>query len=67
MTEWISVKDKLPEPLQYVVALACTQDKRIQIGVAEWLGKRWVSTQMYCDQDDIKYWMPLPEPPKEEE
>lgn len=66
MADWISVKDRLPEPMQDVLALACTEDKRMQIGVAEWCGKRWFSTQIYCNQDDIKYWMLLPEPPKEE-
>lgn len=54
---WISVKDRLPEPTYCV--LVVTDDGYIEVDAlgndGEWMG--------YCD---ITHWMPLPEPPKEE-
>ena len=50
MTEWISVKDRLPEAMQRVL----TYHKRGAIRLHRWI---------MADKEDFTHWMPLPEPP----
>ena len=57
--KWISVKDKLPEPYQYV--LAYYSGGRIRISMVFHVGR-------FCLQGvygEVTHWMPLPAPPKE--
>ena len=66
-TEWISVKDRLPETRAAVLVTmkgalpcVCRQD---------WNGDWWMIGQ-YRNQRcraEVTHWMPLPEPPKEVE
>lgn len=65
MPRWISVKDKLPETRDYY--LASTAD--VDMWVCEFIPsvKQWWTVpgdELHIS--DIAYWMPLPEPPKEE-
>ena len=58
MSEWISVKDKLPQENQRVVC--CTARKRMETAIYRYggfwaCGSTWLQT---------KWWIPLPEPPK---
>ena len=58
MSEWISVKDKLPkEPGYYLVCWSLPIGPAIDI--VYWRGKTWAR-----GNQRITYWMPLPEPPK---
>ena len=57
--EWISVKDKLPEPCQDV--LVYHSGGKIKISELFYNGR-------FCLQDlhgEVTHWMPLPAPPKE--
>ena len=57
MSEWISVKDKLPQEAALVI---------IWGGVGSYLGGVWF-THTRCEakiiQWEVTHWMPLPEPP----
>ena len=61
MNEWISVKDRLPERNDRILAYTplkpgYTELYNVTRGFMAQLGKR----------SDITHWMPLPEPPKED-
>ena len=70
---WISVKDRLPDEEDY---RSCHENWD---GCVIWtngsdIGLGWYSTitgdwaDIYdCDIDDVTHWMPLPEPPKEDD
>ena len=64
MNEWISVKERLPEVEADILAY---------IGegsfVVCWMTHDgyWQCPAYLMDKDDVTHWMPLPEPPKEEE
>ena len=65
MNEWISVKDRLPEP--NVIVLCCTNKGYVD---TDSFG-RYSKVFLKCDDMEGKVgqviaWMPLPEPPKEE-
>ena len=64
--EWISVKDRLPEPWKQVLIYSRHDfcESAFYIGV---LGK-WRVTWNHemLDADSVTHWMPLPEPPKGE-
>lgn len=69
MSEWISVKDRLPElgngqgKNQYLVCYITPKSKQrhvIQSGY--WGGNRWSKNFA----GEATHWMPLPEPPKGE-
>lgn len=67
MAEWISVKDELPDLGRYV--LTCTYDGSMYVlELLESFGMTfWEDENCACyKMDFIDYWMPLPEPPKEE-
>ncbi len=66
--KWISVKDRLPEIATGVIIL---KDDYVTMG--EWDGSGWsflwvlgtYDNTGHCDPGHVKFWMPLPEPPKE--
>lgn len=75
--EWISVKDRLPNPSTYVLAL--TAPGALSVGqnviVADYIHPKsedhGVFVIAYTNYDDkdivpVTHWMPLTEPPKEE-
>lgn len=65
MSEWISVKERLPEIGVSVLALDRFGNihnrymYRCGDGGAAWTAEHLVS------REDVTHWMPLPEPPKE--
>ena len=67
---WISVEDRLPEPENEVIVLA--KDKYIDIDQLTDDGEGnyyWWKTDrvvIWCEDDKITHWMPIPELPKEE-
>ena len=65
--EWISVKDRLPEAVGYVVCIAKRNPFSRFIPMVARIEKNgWVNpmTEQYIS--DVTHWMPLPEPPKGE-
>ena len=64
--EWISVKDRLPEPWEQVLIYSRHDfcESAFYIGVP---GK-WCSTWNHemLDTDSVTYWMSMPQPPKGE-
>lgn len=83
MAEWISVKDRLPEKGHYLVVKDVWGNKIIgvcsyannleKIDEYDFYGKNhggWYDYDGeygYFECDNVTYWMPLPEPPKEDE
>lgn len=70
MTEWISVKERLPEKAgEYLVAYhPCYWDDvdttHHEVGIDTFRGKSsWAKKKF----QRVTHWMPKPEPPKEEE
>lgn len=63
-TEWISVKDRLPEKNNIV--LVCTDNGQYKVVLTSHLSSygEWIS---YDKNRKVTHWMPFPEPPKEEE
>lgn len=62
MSEWISVKDQLPPPIENDGdgrLKVLTIDKHGDIDVLRWDWMDW-------ENMGITHWMPLPEPPKEQ-
>lgn len=67
MSEWVSVKDRLPEAGKILV----TDGETVTISNGAWLyrsleGKTRVPAN-YGAGLTVTHWMPLPEPPKEDE
>ena len=62
MTDWISVKDRLPEPGEYILVY-CPTRKYAPV----WLGWYWEDFFYLFEQDDddVTHWMPMPKPPQE--
>lgn len=64
MTEWISVKNSLPEINTLVLLLE--EGERPDVGL--WDGNTWVLISSGCGCCDkcgpVFYWMPLPEKPE---
>lgn len=59
--EWISVKDRLPEKHGWYLVF-----KHRRFSIAEWTGDCWYNeNDLPIDDIVITHWMPLPEPPKE--
>jgi hypothetical protein len=70
MSEWISVKERLPKYGQQVLAFDCIEDC-VDVMSFEpeenncpegWYTSSW----WHRDEDDVTHWMPLPEPPMED-
>lgn len=64
MSEWISVKDRLPEDSHRVL----TCDHRGNINIMfhyDYYKKPFGIDKNHKVYFPVKYWMPLPEPPKE--
>lgn len=77
VAKWISVKDRVPNPSTYVIAL--TAPGALSVGqnviVADYIhpksedhGVFIIAYTNYDDKDivPVTHWMPLPKPPKEE-
>ena len=70
MSEWISVEDGLPEVciITLVYVKSKLQHGEHHFGYREHDGGRWhITTATGNHADFITHWMPLPEPPKEQE
>ena len=73
VAEWVNVKDRMPKDGIFV--LVCNDDGHMMIAKWESEAVRWEYKYMNYDWDvwdeeeqgPICYWMPLPEPPKEDE
>lgn len=67
--KWISVKDKLPEGAGNVLAYIPDLHDYNQGGcsVMGWVQDHWRDTYKGREFANVTHWMPLPEPPKEEE
>lgn len=68
MTEWISVKDLLPESREDVLCVAFWHEKyQTQIGWYSSINNIWHIITPAGDKSEIEvsHWMPLPEPPKQ--
>ena len=67
MNEWVSVKDRLPKIGEEVLVFSGKSIDvyafNVMCGENIWEDERW----RWCYVEDIDYWMPLPEPPKEVE
>ena len=69
---WISCKDKMPEDNTMVLFVYVSENgvKSVHYGyhqTLKGLGSSWAKPsggRQYCD-DDVTYWQPLPEPPKD--
>lgn len=68
---WISVKDRLPEENHSVIIAVYDTFACYYFIVIAWLTESgdWDSNDETFNQGDeeVRYWMPLPEPPKEDE
>ena len=78
--QWISVEDKLPEPEIPVLAIVngfdgiLTLERRweicnphIECYFPDFLYWDWIDNDGQYFEDRVTHWMPLPEPPKEQE
>lgn len=78
MTEWISVKDRLPDPYEKVIVYNAENEetlfaRRIEIGFKRWdavtrefVNWRWIPYGDICiTLDSVTHWMPRLKPPKE--
>lgn len=70
MSEWINVKDKLPDKQDCYLTYYNTNDYCI-IDISGWDMKKqmfvYLDPEYYGDENEnITHWMPLPEPPKED-
>lgn len=68
-TVWISVEDKVPnwidaweEAFNYVLVY----DERYGVNMARFERGAWIM-RLECALNNVTHWMPLPEPPKEEQ
>ena len=63
LMEWISVKDRLPEKEDEVLAYEFHGD----INIAYIRGNEWrnLESGWAMDKTHVTHWMPLPEPPKQ--
>lgn len=69
MKEWISVKDRLPEDHQLVLAvpenIACPVVLRFHMDERSFDGYLFMMPDMKSQVLNISYWRPLPEMPNE--
>ena len=70
MSEWISVKDRLPDPKKhpnrYIVACIEPFYKSLVIDFMRYSNGVWYYDGLPT-QATVTHWIPLPEPPKEDE
>jgi hypothetical protein len=67
VSEWISVKDRLPK--NRTRCLVCRYDWVTKTRFIDilWFYRAWLVAPDYGVADDtVTHWMPLPEPPKED-
>ena len=65
---WIPVSERLPEKNKEVVGWYKDNPfSPFRYGIVSWNGHGWVFTYAQRYVDAVTYWMPLPEPPKEDE
>jgi hypothetical protein len=66
MNEWISVKDKFPQPGVFVLVTSPRDfENSLNIGINVYSKKHgWELKTTNCYAAGITHWMPLPEPPK---
>ena len=64
MSEWISVKDRLPDEFEWV--LACDKDRCVGEAMFTRIGERWDGPYGEYQLHGVTHWMPMPEPPKED-
>ena len=66
--KWIPVTERLPEKNKEVVGWYKDNPfSPFRYGIVSWNGHGWVFTYAQRYVDAVTYWMPLPEPPKEDE
>ena len=64
---WIPVAERLPEKNKEVVGWYKDNPfSPFRYGIVSWNGHGWVFTYAQRYVDAVTYWMPLPEPPKED-
>lgn len=61
-SKWVSVKDRLPTPDKYVLTLDNEGNYYVDRVLRD---GRWQETE--SEWNPVKWWMPLPEPPREDE
>lgn len=67
--DWISVKDRLPDELTPVIAYTEASEQGVGMAYIEcgkWMDGYSGRGITMIQQELVTYWMPLPEPPKEE-
>lgn len=64
MSEWVSVKDGLPDDGETVLTY---KNGIVEVQVYEKKRNGWISWQgnWFWSMATVSHWMPLPEPPKE--
>ena len=67
--EWISIKDRLPEPETWVMVYIEYPSPVLEMerGIQKMSSIKkmfYDGKSFYCDFGNITYWQPLPEPPK---
>ena len=76
MSEWISVKTSLPRMFESydfsgreveVSEIVATNEGAGACKDGEWVGVDWDPFNANVPMENITHWMPLPEPPKEQE
>ena len=68
--KWIPVSERLPEVREDVLCYRCIKNVSLTFDVYTYLGNgQWEDTYGNLDEEikPISHWMPLPEPPKENE
>ena len=60
MSEWISVKERLPEEEERVLVYLDSNRSYTKTDTDRLINSKWVRWGR-----DVTHWMPLPEPPKE--
>ena len=64
--EWISVKDRLPEPFVTVIVQMPLEAPLPTVGWGFIKGDgEWYCNYFSRKKDEVTHWMPLSEPPKE--
>jgi len=69
-SEWISVEDRLPEVVTFVIVCAFNNEIRSAwLSEGEFDERVWYTSEDYKSGyyklDDVSHWMPLPEPPED--